>query len=54
MKNLTETKALSILSKSGVEVRSKVVIAKDGVNGLSACSALDYLKNYCGYIVRVG
>ena len=54
MNNLTEAKALSILSKNGgIEVRSKVVIAKNGVKGLSACSAMDFLSNYCGYILRL-
>ena len=54
MSNFTEAKALSVLSKNGVEVRSKVIIAKNGVKGLQACSAMDYLSNYCGYISRIG
>lgn len=55
MSKFTESQALSILSKNGgIEVRSKVIIAKNGVKGLTACAAMDYLSNYCGYILRLG
>ena len=53
MKNLTESKAVSILTANGGEVRGKIVTSKNGLKGLSACSALDYLCNHCNYIANL-
>lgn len=53
-KRLSESKAITILNKNGAEIKNKVIIAKEGVKGLTACSAIDYLCNFCGYIARVG
>lgn len=53
-KKLSESLAISILSKQGVEIRGRVIIAKEGVKGLSGCSAMDYLHNYHNFILRVG
>lgn len=53
-KRLSESLALSILSKHGIDVKNKVIIAKNGVRGLSACSAMDYLHNYCNYVLNIG
>lgn len=32
-----------------VEVKGKTIKAPGGFSGLTSCSALDYLVNYCGY-----
>lgn len=50
MKNWTESKAISVLTSNGAEVRGKTIIAKSGLRGLTACSAFDFLRNHCGYI----
>jgi hypothetical protein len=52
MKKWNETSAKSVLSRvNGVDfVGTKSISVKYGLNGLTACSALDYLKNHCGYI----
>lgn len=49
MKDLTETKALQIVTSSGGRVDGKLVIVEEGLAGLRACGALDYLVNKCGY-----
>jgi hypothetical protein len=49
MKDYTESKALQIVSASGARVDSKVVIVEEGLSGLKACGALDFLVNKCGY-----
>jgi hypothetical protein len=56
MKKWTENEAKSVLMKSG-DVRQtspKTMVIRGGVKGLTACSAMDYLKNYCGYNILVG
>lgn len=45
----TQNDAISAL-KSGAEINGKV-IAVTGLVGLTACSALDYLRNHCGFTV---
>ena len=46
----TESSALSVVNKGDVEIRGRrIVIGKRGLSGLTACGALDYLVNYCGY-----
>lgn len=52
-RNWNETKAISVLSKAGAEVSGKRIKIKDGVSGLSVCSAMDYLRNHCGYTVII-
>ena len=45
----TQETALATLNTSGVEIKSKFIIFKSGLKGLTMCSALDYLVNYCSY-----
>ena len=49
MRKWTENTAVSFLNKNGAEVRGKVVLSNNGLKGLTACSALDFLVNHCGY-----
>jgi len=49
MKNYTETKALQIVTSSGGRVDGKLIIVEEGLTGLRACGAMDYLVNKCGY-----
>lgn len=51
MKKWTENEARSVLMSAGNvrQTSTKTMIIKGGVRGLSACSAIDYLRNYCGY-----
>jgi len=45
-----ETTAVNYLDRlASVKMGVKSVFAQGGLNGLTACSAADYLKNYCGY-----
>jgi hypothetical protein len=53
MRKFTESQAISILTSNGAEIRGKAIIVKNGVKGLTACAALDYLKNNCGYVVNL-
>jgi hypothetical protein len=50
MRKWTESQALSTLS--GVSVNGKIIILTKGLQGLKQCSALDYLRNHCGYRVN--
>ncbi len=52
-KKWNEEIATSLLKSNGAEIKSKFILVKNGLNGLSACSALDYLKNHCGYKVSL-
>lgn len=55
MRKWTENTARSKLMSSG-DVRqtsAKTMVIKGGVKGLSACSAIDYLRKYCGYNIIV-
>lgn len=45
----TQNAAISAL-KSGAEINGKVITVT-GLVGLTACSALDYLRNHCGFTV---
>ena len=49
MKKWTEVQARKILQSNGAMFKGKTILSKNGLNGLSTCSALDYLVNYCGY-----
>ena len=49
MRKWTENTAVSFLNKSGAEVRGKTIIGRNGLKGLTSCSALDFLVNHCGY-----
>jgi hypothetical protein len=49
MKNWSESTAVNFLNKNGVEVRGKTIISRNGLKGLTSCSALDFLVNHCGY-----
>ncbi len=48
MKKWTEKSAVSLLERAGIEIKKKVIIAKE-LRGLNTCSAYDYLRNHCGY-----
>lgn len=48
-KDLTETKALQIITSAGGRADGKLIIVEEGLTGLKACGALDYLVNKCGY-----
>jgi len=51
MKKFTESQAVSLVTSSGGEISGKRIILKKevGLKGLTACSAMDYLINHCGY-----
>ena len=49
----TENGAISMLNANGAEVKKKFIVIRNGLKGLSACSALDFLKNHCGYTVSL-
>lgn len=49
MNTFTESKALSILSSQGADIKDKLIISKGGFRGLTACAALDFLTLHCGY-----
>jgi len=49
-KQWTKETALTVLNASGAEIKGKVIRFPNGLKGLTGCSALDYLVNYCGYI----
>lgn len=53
MKKWTENGAVSIVTSNGGEISGKLIRAKNGFKGLAACSALDYLCNYCGYKANI-
>jgi alkyl hydroperoxide reductase subunit AhpF len=55
MRKWTETEAKStVMSAGDVQTpSSKTIIVKNGLKGLKACSALDYLANFCGYKVII-
>ena len=40
--------AVAAVKKGGAEVTDKRIL-HNGLNGLKACSAYDYLTRYCGY-----
>jgi len=44
-----ESTAVAYLKSKGIEITNKKIIAKNGLGGLTACSARDYLVNYCNY-----
>ena len=50
-KKFTDAEALKVLKQNGAEIKNKLIVVKNGLNGLSACSALDYLCHYQGYKV---
>lgn len=49
MKKWTEGKAIAYLTKGGAKIQKKIIFASEGLQGLTLCSALDYLINNCGY-----
>jgi hypothetical protein len=50
IKKWNEQTALSYLLSCGAEnPRNKVILKDKGFKGLKACSAIDYLRNHCGY-----
>jgi hypothetical protein len=51
----TEQQALSYLIQQGADNPRPKTITKlsGGFKGLKACSAIDYLKNYCKYIICI-
>ena len=49
MKDYTETKALQIVTSSGGRVDGKLIVVEEGLTGLRACGAMDYLVNKHGY-----
>lgn len=44
----TESEALRYL---GSTKNNKTLVLEGGTRGLTGCSAVDYLRNYCGYTV---
>lgn len=52
-KKWTLESAVSYLNATGVEVKGKRIVVGNGhgTKGLTGCSAIDYLINYCGYLV---
>lgn len=44
----TQQTAMAAL-KGNVEIKERVIIVRGGLSGLTACGAVDYLKNHCGY-----
>jgi hypothetical protein len=53
MRKWTESQAISTVNSNGAEVRGKVILAKSGLKGLKACSALDFLTIHCGYTANL-
>jgi len=49
-KKWTKEEALSYLNANGAGIKGRVITFSNGLNGLIACSAVDYLVNYCDYI----
>lgn len=50
-RKISEARALEILNKeSGVIIKGKTIIVKNGFSGLTKCAAYDFLKNHCGYM----
>ena len=46
----TESSAATFLSKNGINFNTnKLFTTQNGFNGLTSCSARDYLVNHCGY-----
>ena len=47
----TESEAIQWLNKTSdlTILNKRVVLGKNGLGGLKACSAFDYLRNHCGY-----
>ena len=48
-RDFTETTALQVVTSKGGRVDGKLIIVEEGLTGLKACGALDYLVNKCGY-----
>ena len=47
-----ERQAINYLKNNGVRSKGKILSVEGSLNGLTTCSALDYLRNYCGYTVN--
>jgi len=47
-KKWTESEAIRYL---GVIKEGKTIVIEGGTRGLTGCSAVDYLRKYCGYTV---
>jgi len=45
----TQETALAVITTNGAEIKGKFIIFKNGLKGLTGCSALDYLVNHCDY-----
>jgi len=50
----TDKEAINFLTGRGAEIIEKSIFVNSTLGGLTAGSALDYLKNYCKYKVYVG
>jgi hypothetical protein len=46
-----EHSAKAYLLKTKADIENKLIKTQGGFDGLTACSAGDYLVNYCGYRV---
>lgn len=50
-RNWSENSAKLYLLKTKADIDGKLIKTQGGFDGLTACSAADYLVNYCGYRV---
>lgn len=49
MKKRTESSALKDLTGDVKVIGKTIIVGANGLSGLNACGAMDYLRKYCGY-----